>query len=288
MLKGFIFSLYKQVVRLLWGTNISKYSFVRNSSKFMLEKFKPTKVHLEGFDIYLDKKDILNLSTIGFKKSPHFGNLLKTKIRKNDIIVEVGSHIGTETLRMSKLVGDKGHVFAFEPEPKNFQLLKKNVEVNNLNNVSLINKAVLNENTEKFLSFGPDSASHKLIEKQNSEDSVLVKCTRLDDVTQKIDFAKIDAEGFDFHVLLGMGKLINNPDLRIIIEFQPKVLRRSGTDPVKMLEFLKENSFDIFDTEFNNGVLTSVTDFNKLTEKYSQVEPHNTDLFCIKNNGQSS
>lgn len=285
-LSGFIFSLYKHLVSLLWGTKISRYSFVRKTSKLILKKFKPEKVHLDGFDIYLDEDDVLCLSAIGFRKNSHVLNLIKKSVRKNDIAVDVGAHNGVETLHLSRLVGDKGHVFSFEPEPKNFELLKKNIEKNNLKNVTLSNKAVGNETTEKFLSLGTDSASHKLIEKPNSQDSILVKCTRLEDVTEKIDFAKIDAEGFDFHVLLGMGGLINNPDLRIIIEFQPKVLRESGTDPVKMLEFLKENSFKIFDTEFENGALVPVTNFNKLTERYSQKKSHLTDLFCIKNLSQ--
>lgn len=278
--------MYKRLVGLLWGTGISKYSFVRKTSKLMLEKFKPEKVHLDGFDIYLDEHDVSSLSTIGFKKNAHVLNLLKKSVRKNDIAVDVGAHNGVETLQLSRLVGDKGQVFSFEPETKNFELLKKNVEKNNLKNITLVNKAVGNETAEKFLALGKDSATHKLIEKTNLQNSILVKCTRLDDVTKKIDFAKIDAEGFDFHVLLGMGDLINNPDLRIIIEFQPKVLRESGTDPVKMLEFLKENSFKIFDTEFENGALTLVTNFNKLTERYSQDDPHLTDLFCIKNLSQ--
>jgi len=285
-LKGFVFNLYKLLVNLLWGTKISRYSFVRKTSKLMLKKFKPEKVHLDGFDIYLDKHDVSSLSTVGFKKNSHVLNLLKKLVRKNDIAVDVGAHIGIETLQLSRLVGDKGQVFSFEPETKNFQILKKNVEKNNLKNVTLLNKAIGNETTEKFLALGTDSATHKLVKKPNSQDSILVKCTRLEDVTKKIDFIKIDAEGFDFHVLLGMGDLINNPDLRIIIEFQPKVLRESGTEPVKMLEFLQENSFKIFDTEFENGILIPVTDFNKLTEKYSKEDPHLTDLFCIKNFSQ--
>lgn len=252
----------------------------------MIKKFKPEKVNLDGFDIYLDEYDCTSLSTVGFKKQAHLLNLLKKSVRKNDIAVDVGANNGLETLQLSRLVGDKGHVFSFEPETKNFHVLKKNVEKNNLKNVTLLNKAVGNETTEKFLALSPDAATHKLVEKPNSQDSILVKCTRLEDVTKKIDFAKIDAEGFDFHVLLGMGDLINNPDLRIIIEFQPKLLRESGTEPVKMLEFLQENSFKIFDTEFKNRMLIPVTNFNKLTEKYSKKNPHITDLFCIKNFSQ--
>jgi len=286
--KRFIFNLYKLFVNLLWGTDISRYSFVRKTSKLIIEKFKPEKVCLDGFDIYLDKKDILGLCTVGFKQNSHVYMMLKKFVRKNDIAVDVGAHIGVESLYLSRLVGNKGHVFSFEPETTNFQILKKNVEKNDLKNVTLLNKAVGDKTTEHLFVLGPDSASHKLVEKPNSQEAISVKCTRLEDVTKKIDFAKIDAEGFDFHVLLGMGNLINNPDLRIIIEFWPKGLREGGTDPVKMLEFLQENSFKIFNVPRQSRMFIPVTDFNKFTEKYSKGKLYATELFCIKNSDQIS
>ena len=92
----------------------------------MIKKFKPEKVNLDGFDIYLDEYDNTSLSTVWFKKQSHLLNLLKKSVRKNDIAVDVGANNGLETLQLSRLVGDKGHVFSFEPETKMKDFLEEN------------------------------------------------------------------------------------------------------------------------------------------------------------------
>ncbi len=282
ILKQIIFQIYKLLTNLLWGTNISRFSIIRKIHTMMMKNFKPTVVCLDGFNIYLDEYDGTSLSTVGLKKQLHLINLLKKSVHSGDTAVDVGANNGLETLQLSRLVGNTGCVFSFEPEEKNFQILQKNVENNNLKNVTILNMAVANETAEKYLELGRDAATHRLVENKNSENLKLVKCTRLDAITKKIDFAKIDAEGYDYHVLLGMGDLIKNPDLRLIIEFQPKLLIASGTDPIEFLKFLKDNSFIIYDTEFQNEQLIPVTNFTKLTEYYSQKDPHITDLYCVK------
>ncbi len=49
-------------------------------------------------------------------------------------------------LIFAKLVGENGKVYTFEPDPTNFALLKKNVEINGYENVVLVQKAVSNKN----------------------------------------------------------------------------------------------------------------------------------------------
>ena len=68
--------------------------------------------------------------------------------KKNDIVVELGSGTGNETLYISNLVGPKGKIVAVEPFEDVFNLLRKTIQINNLQNVSLINKAIYRSNTE--------------------------------------------------------------------------------------------------------------------------------------------
>jgi protein-L-isoaspartate O-methyltransferase len=44
-------------------------------------------------------------------------------VRPGDVVLDVGAHIGYYTLLLSRLVGDQGRVYAFEPDPSNFALL---------------------------------------------------------------------------------------------------------------------------------------------------------------------
>ncbi|HJH26260.1 MAG TPA: hypothetical protein C5S37_12370, partial [Methanophagales archaeon] len=57
-------------------------------------------------------------------------------------VIELGACYGYFTLLLSKLTGPKGKVYSFEPCPKYFQILKRNVELNGVENVILYNKAV--------------------------------------------------------------------------------------------------------------------------------------------------
>ena len=52
-------------------------------------------------------------------------NILKQNIYQGNTVLDIGANIGYYTLIMSKLVGSTGKVYAFEPEPKNFEILKK-------------------------------------------------------------------------------------------------------------------------------------------------------------------
>ena len=92
----------------------------------------------------LDALDSLNLFACGVYE-PLETRIFKRLINRNDVVFDVGANIGYYTLIATKLVGEKGRVFAFEPEPTNFSLLEKNVKLNGYKNVVLMQKAVLNK-----------------------------------------------------------------------------------------------------------------------------------------------
>ena len=60
-------------------------------------------------------------------------------------VVDIGANYGSYTLIASKLVGNDGRVYAFEPEPGNYDILVKNIEMNGYTNVTPIRKAVSNK-----------------------------------------------------------------------------------------------------------------------------------------------
>ena len=57
-------------------------------------------------------------------------------IKEGDVVLDIGANIGYYVLIESQLVGEKGKVYAVEPVRSNFELLEKNVQLNNLKNVS--------------------------------------------------------------------------------------------------------------------------------------------------------
>src|SRR5260370_9422723 len=67
---------------------------------------------------------------------------LRCLIAPKSTVLDIGAFIGTHTLAFAEKVGEGGKVYAFEPQPLFFQVLKKNIEQNALTNVSALNVAL--------------------------------------------------------------------------------------------------------------------------------------------------
>lgn len=115
-------------------------------------EIKGQKMYLiEGFEEYSTKEVYGALDT----------EIVESLIKPNDFVVDIGAAIGYFTLIFGRLVGKDGLVIAFEPKEDRFVTLKKNVNINNFNNIKLENKAILNESgTSTFFSLSDGAGLH--------------------------------------------------------------------------------------------------------------------------------
>src|SRR5208282_1394111 len=97
-----------------------------------------------GFQIYLNPQDFspvsTSIATSGWLNLP-LTALMKKVLKSGMKAVDVGANIGYFTLLAAKIV-EHGHVYAFEPEQTNFELLSKSISVNDLGNVDIYQKAL--------------------------------------------------------------------------------------------------------------------------------------------------
>ena len=140
-------------------------------------------------------------------------HLFSKKIN-SEIFIDIGANIGFYSILSSDRFA---HIYSFEPNDRNFKVLKKNIENNKLNNIQILNFG-LGEKEEILL--GNSNTKGKLfqtsgfaVSKNNKKgESVLIK--KGDDVLKfknKTLAIKIDVEGFEFFVLNGLkSTLINN------------------------------------------------------------------------------
>lgn len=180
----------------------------------------------------LDKDDIMQISL--FPYEPVETDLVKQHVKERDVVVDVGANMGYYTLLMAKL---NANVHSFEPEPTNFVLLKKNVELNNFTNVTLYNKAVSNTNGKaKFVLADYGTGQHTLGSSKFGTRTIDVETTTID--LQDIAFAKIDVEGAELLVLNGMKTLPS----KMLVEFNTDNLKEHGTTPTEFFNFVKNYS----------------------------------------------
>lgn len=136
-------------------------------------------------------------------------------IREGDTIVDIGAFIGIFTITMARRAGKTGRVIAFEPNPKNLTLCRKNIILNNVSGqVELLDIAIGNSNGPARLS-DEGSASHIVSSAMPGGAGCLtVKSDSLDEILKgrKVDIIKIDTEGYEADVLSGAKDLLRRKD----------------------------------------------------------------------------
>lgn len=161
-------------------------------------------------------------------------DFLKSLDLRNKIALDIGSCIGYYALQLSRCVGTKGRVFAFEPESKNYKILYDNLILNQATNASCFQLALGNKNGTAELKIHESPGQHS-VAKDGDDQSAreTINMVRLDDFLKKsgisakdIAYIKIDVEGYELESLKGMARTIKEArdDLVIQIEFAPQHL----------------------------------------------------------------
>ena len=122
--KKILLGIYRVAKCILGGYGIGRFYPIRVFHKFALKKMKSNFAIVQGHKMFLDSEDSLNLSINGIYEENETA-LIKKEIEQGNIVLDIGANIGYYTLIVAKLVGKNGKVFAFEPDPTNFALLKK-------------------------------------------------------------------------------------------------------------------------------------------------------------------
>jgi FkbM family methyltransferase len=155
-------------------------------------------------------------------------NLMKEIIHKGDIAVDIGANIGWYTTLFSQLVGESGKVIAVEAMPETFNMLKKNLELNECTgNVELLNimcsDSPGNGVIYNFPALHPGLSSAAPYKNEIST-QVTVKKQSLDNILiskdiRNIIMLKIDVEGAEFEVLKGATEALKQGTIKgIMIE----------------------------------------------------------------------
>ena len=192
---------------------------------------------------------------------------LDKKIKNSNVCIDVGANIGITTIWMAK---NSEKVYSFEPEKQNIKRFKENLQVNNINNVELIKKAVSDKRGELELnileSYGHHSlgkvATSKIVGAQKVDVVTLYDFCKEKDINI-IDFLKVDVEGFEIEVFRGAKELFDKKQIKLIAFEISEV-------PLISLNKTEKEIFDFFDLvnykicylngkEFNTNQYTKIT-----------------------------
>jgi FkbM family methyltransferase len=179
--------------------------------------------------------------------------VFKELLRPGMVAVDVGAHVGYYTLLAARQVGPSGTVVAFEPDRRNFRVLRQNVRLNGYRNVRALPMAVSDRRGEaRLFTSELDSQDHSLYELPLVSDrGVSVETTTLDaffDAREwpRVDFVKIDVEGAEPAVLRGMRGLVERcPEMTLVIECNPFTLSAVGVSRAELVRQLRSLGFSV-------------------------------------------
>jgi FkbM family methyltransferase len=127
---------------------------------------------------------------------------LRQAVAAGDTVADVGAHHGYFALLLSHWVGERGRVFAFESLPQNAEIAERNMALNGVSNVRIIQSAV--GASVGAVAIARDS-SGVLSANAAATDALTVHVVALDEVFDQNlpDLLKIDVEGYELEVLRG-------------------------------------------------------------------------------------
>jgi len=118
----------------------------------------------------------------------------------NGVVLDIGAHIGCFSVYAS-IKNPSAKIFAYEPDARNFSLLKENLKANRIQNVVCKNMAVAGSDGVRELNVSDDSHNHSFVKKGKSVVSVnAVAFGRILGKFEQVDFVKMDCEGAEYEI----------------------------------------------------------------------------------------
>jgi FkbM family methyltransferase len=157
--------------------------------------------------------DYLDQLRNGFE--PHMTRLFGTLVDDGDVVLDIGANIGCTAILFG---GMAKRVYAFEPSPSTFTFLLRNVARSGLHNVEIRNIGLGAEAADTTLTFAPSNRSGGFVSDQTKASAghtvEKIHIEPLDVVLpslglSRVDFAKIDVEGFEASVIRGAGQTLS-------------------------------------------------------------------------------
>jgi len=184
----------------------------------------------------------------------------KITINNEDVIIDVGAHIGLFALYVAQFCKN-GKIFCLEPDPENFKLLERNLNLNQISNVLIFNMAVSKTSSKINLYKNDDKSGHSIV--LPSSNSIEVESTTLNDFLHKskiihCSLLKLDCEGAEYEIIESLYKVNFQIFQNIILEYH---LLDSKPDLItNLIKNLENNSFSVIknNAEYSMGILHTI------------------------------
>lgn len=185
----------------------------------------------------------------GREWEPHFNTIVNLFINSGDYVIDCGANFGYNSVLMGKKIGVEGRIYSIEPQSIIYQQLNGNLILNNIFNSVTYKNVLSNKENQTvelqnvdlsagWVNIGDTSVG------QGGEKVVSITLDSME--LSRVDFIKIDVQGYEYFVLEGGNKLIfeNKPD--IFIEIENHLIEKFGISDQMIYDKLKSFGYDIY------------------------------------------
>ena len=254
------------------------FNFLMWQIKSRINKNEQIVTWLEGLKLNI-KKGMHGATGCIYVGLPEFEDMsfVLHFLKKDDLFLDIGANVGVYSLLASGIKQAK--TIAFEPVPLTYNYLKKNITINQLNElITPLNIGLADKNGKLYFTSDGDTTNHVTTSKNNN--SIEVEVKTLDNITENIittdTLIKMDVEGFEIKVLEGASNILQNPFLFALIVELNGCGKRYGFNDVEVDKTLVENGFDKYNYNPFTRQLTKIENFHKekntLYIKASRIE----------------
>jgi FkbM family methyltransferase len=191
---------------------------------------------------------------------PHIVHEFVNNIKEGDTCIDVGANIGHHAIIMAKCAGPGGKVYAFEPIPAMQEQMGESIRLNKLENITVVPDALSDDGGELILHINEGTIASSSFVADTGGSAIKVPVRTLDSYGYgKVDFMKVDVEGFEYKVFLGARKVIAENHPKILFEYSPIYYRKySPSDTFDILALLKEEGYVLLDLEDAKKEITDI------------------------------
>ncbi len=222
-----------------------------------LIRVKREVLEVEHGRFFVDPASHLGFSLLKYGEyEPEMYRVLTSFLREGSVFIDLGANEGYFTVIASRLVGPSGKVFSIEPQRRLKPIFQRNLELNDVHNVTLIEEAISDQIGRAEIHISPSTntgATGLVLGYKYPVPRETVETTTLEEVfnqqeIDRCDLIKIDIEGFEYEAILGSSEIFGQQKMRrIVLQLHPRLMFKRGLRPDDITEFLKRSGYSVDD-----------------------------------------
>ena len=176
---------------------------------------------IEGINYKLDLGEVIDVGIYLNRYEPDVTAATERLCRPGFTVLDIGANIGSHTLRLARIAGESGKVYAFEPTDYAYQKLIHNISLNPFKNIIPIQIALSDKNLLQqhihFRSSWPTKGGTP-VQKESVVDFIKLDDWCKSEKLERVDLIKLDVDGNEYSVIMGAESLLNRQHPLIIME----------------------------------------------------------------------